>query len=326
MGIANSITNQKKQKMGNAMTSAANVLKNNNLVANTSHLVGRAGAKITGAIQQAAAKTGVDFAYLMQQASTESSFNAQAKAKTSSATGLFQFIDSTWLSMVDKYGEKYGLGDLAAKIGDNGKVASQSAKQEILNLRKDPKVASLMAAEYAAENKNFLESRLGQGTVGSTEMYLAHFMGAGGASSFLQAHRESPDTPAAVLFPQAAKANSNIFYDKATGKQKTLDEIYAHFDKKFAGVGNSTDQIYKNTYPKDYTTDGPRQVAAPLKSMFIEETAQWVDIRPKGFFGPGAVARQMASMTNNLVNPLDVMSLAELEWPSDRKGSGRYNA
>lgn len=290
------------------MSFAPRAIDNSNLAG----LSQRAGAKVTGAIQQASAKTGVDFAYLMQQANVESSFNAKAKAKSSSATGLFQFIESTWLQMVDKHGEKYGLGDLADKIDANGKVKSRAARQEILNLRKDPNVASLMAAEYASENKQFLENRLGSGSVGSTEMYLAHFMGAGGASAFLQAHRDAPQTPGALLFPQAAKSNYNIFYDKATGRQKSLDEIYAHFDKKFGTVGENTDEIMQAAYPNDYKSGGPRKTTS---SVFIEETGSWVDLKkPKGFFGP---AGQIASLTNKLSNPIDVMTLAALKLPGE---------
>ena len=117
-------------------------------------LANRAGAKITSAIQDASAKTGVGFSYLLQQANVESSFNANAKAKTSSATGLYQFIESTWLSMVKEHGDKYGLGDYADKISNNGRVASRADRNQILALRKDPEIASAMAAEYEAENKS----------------------------------------------------------------------------------------------------------------------------------------------------------------------------
>ena len=96
------------------MYSGKTSYQNNNLVA----LQQRAGANISGAIQNASVKTGVDFSYLLKQADVESSFNATAKAKGSSATGLFQFIESTWLSMVKKYGDKYGLGTMADKISD----------------------------------------------------------------------------------------------------------------------------------------------------------------------------------------------------------------
>ena len=61
------------------------------------------------AIQQAAARTGVDFSYLLGQARIESGFDPNARARTSSATGLFQFIDQTWLGTVKRHGAEHGL-------------------------------------------------------------------------------------------------------------------------------------------------------------------------------------------------------------------------
>lgn len=318
------------------MTFAQKMIQNSGLSSSVQQLSHRAGEKITHAIKQASLNTGVDFAYLLQQANVESSFNAQAKAGSSSATGLFQFIESTWLSMIDKHGAKYGLGDIAAKIDTNGKVSDKQTRAQILNMRKDPAIASSMAAEYAAENRSFLENRLGSGNVGSTEMYMAHFMGAGGASAFLQARQESPTTQASLLFPQAAKSNYAVFYDQATGRPKTLDEVYQHFDQKFAiADSNSTnDKIYQNIMPQEYTEAGPRVTktpshqykTAPSSLMFIEETAQWVDIKtkPKGFFGPSSISAQMASLTSRLSNPVDVMSLAALQWPNDRDNNNSF--
>ncbi len=199
--------------------------QNSAVSANLATLVDKAGAKITHAIQSASAKTGVDFSYLLQQAQIESSFKADAKADTSSATGLYQFIDKTWLSMVDKYGDKYGISDV-------------SNKKELLELRKNPELCSLMAAEMASDNKDYLEKCTGQ-TAGSTELYMAHFMGPAGAGKFLTAMTKNPDANAAALFPDAAAANKNVFYDKS-GNAKSLSEVYAQFDKKFAIANDAT--------------------------------------------------------------------------------------
>ncbi len=200
-------------------------------------ITARAPSKVINAINSASKRSGVDFSYLVQQAAAESSFNPHAKAKTSSATGLYQFIDSTWLSMIDKYGDKYGLN------------TDGMDKKEILDMRKDPKAASFMAAAFASENEKFLKSNWG-GDIGATELYFAHFMGASGAASFLRARDENPMQTAADLFPRAASANRNVFYDKETGRAKSLEEVYAFFDKKFQINGNKTN----NKNVKDIAT------------------------------------------------------------------------
>ncbi len=174
-------------------------------------------------IQHASAKTGVDFSYLVHQAKAESSFDVNAKAKTSSASGLFQFIESTWLNMTDKYGDKYGLSGLS--------------KAQILEKRNDPKIASLMAAELAQDNKAILKAKTNV-DIGATELYFAHFLGAGGASEFINARAEDGDAKAAYLFPAAAKANKGVFFNK-DGSSRTLNEVYAFFDKKFEALDTS---------------------------------------------------------------------------------------
>ncbi len=180
----------------------------------------RAPQNVLQAIQRASDTSGVDFSYLIQQAAAESNFDADAKANTSSATGLYQFIDSTWLSMVDRYGNDYGLETQGLD------------KSEVLALRNDPEKASFMAAAFASENEKFLNTNWG-GDVGATELYFAHFMGASGATSFLKARDETPLTQAADLFPKAAHANKNVFYNSKTGNARTIEEVYQFFDKKF---------------------------------------------------------------------------------------------
>lgn len=198
-------------------------------------LSAQAGPDVTKAVHTASARTGVDFSYLMEKAAAESSFNPDARAATSSARGLYQFIESTWLDMVKRHGDKYGLGDMAADIGPGGKVADPARRTEILEMRNDPAIAASMAAEFAAGNKAYLEKTLGpdHGDIGPTELYFAHFMGAGGASQFLQARQADPQSLGADLFPQAARANRPVFYDQS-GTKRTLGEIYDFFDRKFS--------------------------------------------------------------------------------------------
>lgn len=224
---------------------------------------------VESAIRNASSKTGVDFAYLMAKASQESSFDPNAKASTSSATGLYQFIDSTWLATVKAHGADNGLGKYANAIqmrsDGRATVSDPAMKQEILDLRKNPSVSALMAAEFTRDNKEYLEKNT-SGPVGATELYMAHFLGAGGAAKFLNAKQETPNAKAAGLFPDAASANKAVFYDKETGQAKTLSEIYNRFAGKFSDAGSitapakaATDRVRNQDMPDGFTTQVPSQ-------------------------------------------------------------------
>lgn len=191
------------------------------------------GNRVTNAIAMASRRTGVDFSYLLGQAKIESSLNPTARASTSSATGLYQFIDQSWLAVIDKHGSEYGLGWAANAIQQSGGryyVADPDLRQQILDLRKHPETASVMAAEHAADNKAYLESKLGR-EAEPVDLYLAHFLGVGGASKFLSVHDRAPGATAASLFPSAARANRSIFYDKQ-GNARSFAEIRDRFASK----------------------------------------------------------------------------------------------
>jgi hypothetical protein len=151
----------------------------------------------------------VDFNFLLAQARSESSLNPHAQASTSSARGLFQFIDSTWLDVIDKHGAKHGLDAAAASISRDRKgrlsVADPAQRSAILKLRDDPYISGLMAAELVQDNAAKLQQELGR-AVKPAELYMAHFLGAGGAASFLSRLEENPDTKAEQVVPAAAPA------------------------------------------------------------------------------------------------------------------------
>ncbi|MBP2302361.1 transglycosylase SLT domain-containing protein [Azospirillum picis] len=235
----------------------------------------RGPADVEAAVRNASAKTGVDFSYLMEKAAVESGFRTDVKSSSSSATGLYQFIDSTWLQTVKAHGADHGLGKYANAIqmrsDGRAAVADPAMKQEILDLRKDPNVSALMAAEFTRDNKEYLEETV-DGKIGSTELYLAHFLGAGGASKFLNAMQESPGRTARDVFPDAAAANKAVFYDKATGKAKSLKEIYDRFATKFSENPLATfapgqvvnDTVRKQDMPDGFTTQVPMAAAKSL--------------------------------------------------------------
>ncbi|MBP2228143.1 hypothetical protein J2847_001425 [Azospirillum agricola] len=236
---------------------------------------GGAAANVEAAVRNASARTGVDFSYLMEKAAVESGYRTDVKSSSSSATGLYQFIDSTWLQTMKEHGADHGLGRYANAIQTRGDgrpyVADADMKKEILDLRKDPSVSALMAAEYTRDNKEYLEDTV-KGTIGSTELYMAHFLGAGGASKFLNAMQDNPSRTARDVFPEAAAANKNVFFDKATGKAKSLKEIYDKFATKFSenplasfAPGQvAADAVRKQDMPDGFTTQVPMP---PAKSL-----------------------------------------------------------
>lgn len=247
-----------------------NNIQNNDLAA----LAQRAGPQTTAAIRQASLKTGVDFAYMMEKAAAESSFDTDAKAKTSSAKGLYQFIESTWLQMVNRYGDKHGLGAYADQISNTGKVADPAVRREILALRNDPEVASLMAGEFAAENKRTLiDSGIAESDIGPTELYLAHFLGAGAASEFIKGLHDNPLTPAADLFPRAAAANKNVFYKTNTQHAKSLGEIHAMFERKFNASESGAQGAVMIAESKTTATTAEPRMAGAMRPTRVDNGA-----------------------------------------------------
>jgi hypothetical protein len=185
-------------------------------------------ASIVAALQQAAAATGADFAYLLGTATRESSLNPAAKAGTSSAAGLFQFVEQTWLGAVKNYGAKHGLGSLANAItqGPDGKfrTSTPADRSAILALRTDPQIASLMEGEFAQATRSNLEGSLGR-SVCDGELYAAHFLGADAACRLIRMKDSQPEAAAASAFPAAADANRSVFFHR-DGTAKTVREVY----------------------------------------------------------------------------------------------------
>ncbi|SEL59796.1 hypothetical protein SAMN05216382_2253 [Sphingomonas palmae] len=191
-----------------------------------------ASQRVTSAIQRASARTGINFDYLMGQAKLESGFNANARAGTSSATGLYQFIEQSWLAVMKQHGGEHGLSwaaDSIQKVGGRYVVAGGN-RQAVLGLRNDPEVASLMAAEHASDNKAAIEGATGRTATG-TDLYMAHFLGLGGAKQFLSAMASNPGRDAASLFPAAARANRGVFYS-SDGSARSLSQVYERFASK----------------------------------------------------------------------------------------------
>ncbi|MGJ3262568.1 MAG: transglycosylase SLT domain-containing protein [Salinarimonas sp.] len=191
---------------------------------------------IVTAVRAAAARTGADPVFMLALADKESSLRPGVGASTSSAQGLFQFIDQTWLQVVHAFGADHGLADEAAAIEQRADgryvVADEETREAIMGLRRDPLVAGLMAGEMLARDRARIEAALGRG-LAPHEIYFAHFLGPAGAQQFLALKDADPEGAAAEAFAAAARANRAIFYD---GGDRRRPLSFAEVDRRFASM------------------------------------------------------------------------------------------
>lgn len=233
---------------------------------------------VESAIQRASNATGVDFTFLMGTAKRESGFNPGAKARTSSASGLFQFVDQTWLATLKKHGSKYGYARYADLIsqGADGRyrVEGDEARKAVLGLKMDPHAASLMAGELASDHASYLRGRVGR-TPTSGELYAAHFLGPQGSARLIQAATVSPTANAAAMFPEAAQANRSIFY--RDGRPTTVGELYANLTRTGGGA-----RVTGNTQARETDDQGFVQYATGRRLERIRQQEAVVDLILRG--------------------------------------------
>lgn len=200
--------------------------------------------KIASSIKQAASTTGASFEYLLATAKMESNFNPKAAASTSSARGLYQFIDQTWLGTVKEAGAQLGYGKYADAISKSSSgtyyVNDPSMRESIMKLRDDPDAASSMAAVLTQSNSFKLTGKIGR-RPSDSELYMAHFMGVGGAAKLISNAEDNPNASAARLFPNAAAANRSIFYERSTGRARTVSEVYSVLTSRYSSAANARD-------------------------------------------------------------------------------------
>jgi hypothetical protein len=226
--------------------------------------------QITGAIRQAAQKSGISFEYLMTTAKIESNMNPSAQAPTSSAKGLYQFIEQTWLGTLKSGGAAAGYGKYADAISQTAdgryEVADPAMRNAVMQLRSDPAASAAMAGAFTRNNADQLQNAIGrQPTEG--ELYIAHFLGPYGAGKLIGAAETQPQANAAAMFPQAAAANPTIFYDHG-GKPRSAADVYGNLSGRFevaravnfAPAAGRTDMAQALTQP---LAQGPAKLQSP---------------------------------------------------------------
>jgi hypothetical protein len=198
-------------------------------------------SKVAGAIKQAANATGTSFQYLVATAKMESNLDPSASATTSSAKGLYQFIDQTWLGTVKEAGAQFGYGAYADAISKSASgsysVSDPKTRAAILKLRDDPVASAAMAGVLTQSNSFTLTGRIGRRPTDG-ELYMAHFMGVAGAAKLISNAEDNPNATAATLFPNAAAANHSIFYDRS-GNARSVSEVYSVLTSRYASAADS---------------------------------------------------------------------------------------
>lgn len=196
-----------------------------------------AGTQARAAIARASQATGVDFQYLLAQAKLESSLDPSARAGTSSAAGLYQFTQGTWLQTLGRHGAEHGMAWVNDAIQGGG-LSNPGTRAEIMGLRYDADTSAMMAAELASDNKADLTAQLGR-EPDATELYMAHFLGSAGAGQFLAALATDPSQSAAAILPKAAAANHGIFF--SGGAPRSVGAVMELMRAKVGGAMESGD-------------------------------------------------------------------------------------
>jgi hypothetical protein len=252
----------------------------------------------------------IDPNYYTRLSEIESNNNSQARSKTSSASGKFQFIKSTWEGLTKKYNLSYNLED-----------------------RFDPEKSRKVAELYTQENANYLKNNLGI-TPNNTDLYAAHFMGVGGASKLLSTLRNNPNASAYEVATTAQiNANKPIFLRK-DGTVKTAKEVYDTLNYKVTKNSAPTQNTQEETQQNDpyrfseykKTDYYAPQVSENISSLdntqettnLAEDKATEIKNRLEQKKTEKALLQQMILATQvAYVNPADYQSQPTFEEPQE---------
>ena len=188
-------------------------------------------------LNSAGDKSNVDFDYLLQTAIRESSLNPEAKAQTSSAVGLFQFLESTWLQVMKEQGPRLGYQEYCRRHFHRRRrrlcrFATRRCARKFWHCAKTRR--SPPTWPPPSRSRTAPISRASSASMPSPgELYIAHFLGPQGAERLLRAGLDNPDQIAAKLFPRQAKANQALFY--SGGEARTIKELYRALVAKHVG-------------------------------------------------------------------------------------------
>src|SRR5262249_45744701 len=148
---------------------------------------------------------------------------------------LFGFIDQTWLATVKQAGAALGYGQeanaIARTVSGRYVVTDPARRSDVMALRKDPAANAAMAGAFTRANAASLEQQLGRAP-SESELYIAHFLGPADAAKLIGLAGQKPEAAAAAQFPQAARANRPIFYER-TGAPRSFAAVNAELKRRY---------------------------------------------------------------------------------------------
>jgi hypothetical protein len=278
--------------------------------------VGPSIAAVTGAIRKAAQSTGANFDYLLTTAKVESNLDPNSTISTSTATGLFQFLDQTWLGVMKTAGRAFGFGQYADAISQTSSgryvVEDAALRDEMMKLRKDPAANAVMGGVITQQNAAVLATRIGRKPT-EGELYVAHFFGPHAAARVIQLAASEPNGDAVALFPEAARANRSVFYDRQ-GNARTI-----------AGVRDELVRRYQVAKAQTAPATAPTAVAAqsPTGPVSAGPTRQVADTAgvTQAFAAAQPAAPLAAASTEESARPPSRSAFHSLFETENRRGA-----
>ena len=224
--------------------------------------------EIIDTLHQVSQETGADFQQLIITAMIESDLGRVTISSKSTARGVYQFIEPTWLVLMKRYGNRIGYQSYADAITFNAETHHPEVKggiplrQKILDLRYDNRISALLKTYQAQDEKRVLARFKNGQNITVTDHYIAHMLGLSLARTFYKLKQSESDYILAHLkdsnFRQAVQLNRSFFYDEH-GRALNAAQAYVQFDKKISEKFDRLKQIQRAHTNNGVLVKGPSQ-------------------------------------------------------------------
>ncbi len=215
-----------------------------------------------------AKKTDTDFKLLVITAMIESDLGRVTISSKSTARGIYQYIEPTWLVLMKRYGGRIGYQHYSDSITFNAQTRTPEVKggmitrQKILDLRYDNKIAALIKAYQIKDEKRILETYKNGQNITVTDHYIAHMLGLSLARTFYKLKNTESDFILANLkdrnFKEAVSLNKSFFYTQ-TGDALNASQAYVQFDRKISQKFDNLKAIVNAHSHSGVQVKGPTQ-------------------------------------------------------------------